>query len=79
MTSDDFDASRRVAFEARARAMRAKALKGLLARAGARYDDCLEKEELVQRIADIWLASSTYNTLVCYHATVDVLRAPTFE
>lgn len=57
MTSDDADASRRASFEARARTLRAKALKGFLARGGARYDNCLEKEELVQRIADVWLES----------------------
>ena len=35
--------------------MRAKILKGYLARLGARSDDCLEKDELVDRLAETWM------------------------
>ena len=52
---DDFDARRVRAFAARARGLRAKVLKELLARAGARSDDCLEKEELVRRVTETWI------------------------
>ena len=56
--ADDASTSARARVErwrARARTMRAKILKGYLARLGARSDDCLEKDELVDRLAETWM------------------------
>ena len=49
------DAARLERWRARANGMRAKALKERLARMNLRHDDCLEKSELVDRLASAWM------------------------
>jgi len=60
----DAEVERRERWRARAKTMRAKALKGYLARANANYADCFEKSDLEARAAETWMMIENRATIV---------------